>query len=286
MLRHFSFQSIHGRDGATFGYEAQNLAGKDGFSGDVDAASLVMIDNWLLYDFEELASGQPVLLNCARESLMSGFITLLPQSAVIELHKSALPDPAVLSACRRLKAQGYRIALDDFQCTDGIEPFLEIADYIKVDFQLLKGQERLNLLASLRETGAKLIGEKIETPEELAEAWDEGCDLVQGYQLGKLLTFAKDRDRVHPLRCLGILDKLVGPDCTPDEIAYWVALDSGLEARILHTAKSISGAPDSISMHDALELIGKSGVRKLLLLAMSATLEHRLQTAPILAKSA
>lgn len=286
MLRHFMLQSINSRSREIFGYEALFRAGSRAeFRCNPDAASLVMTDNWLLYDLEELAGGYPVFLNCTRETLMSGFITLLPQSAVIEVHGSTL-DRAVLSACRRLKAQGYRFALDDFRSLQGVEAFLELADFIKIDFQLFTGQERVNLFATLRRTGATLIGKMIETPEELAAALEEGCDLVQGYHLASLLSFAKDRDRVNPLRCLGLLERLAGHDCTLGEIAYWVARDSGLEARILRRARWIAKGSHVASIHDALELVGKSGVRRLLMLAMSATLEHRFQAEPILAESA
>lgn len=287
MLRHFSFQSIYNESRQIFGYEALFRAGRRaGFSGNLDAASLVMADNWILYDFESLAGGYPVFLNCTRETLLSGFIPLLPRSAVIEIHESTLPDRAVLSACEKLKAQGYRIALDDFQSVRGMESLLELADFVKIDFQLSLGAERSDLFAALRKTGATLIGEKIETPEDLACAIEEGCSLVQGYYLGDLLSFAKDRDRVNPLLCLGVLDRLAGHGSTLDEIAYWVTHDSALQTRVLRRAGWIAGGCGVDSVYDALELIGKSDLRKLLMLVMTATLESCFQAEPALAESA
>jgi c-di-GMP-related signal transduction protein len=287
MLRHFSLQSIHAESREVYGYEALFRAGSRAkFSGDLDAASLVMLDNWLLYDFEVLTGGSPVFLNCTRDTLLSGFLTQLPRTAVIEVHESTPPDRAVLAACRRLKEQGYRIALDDFQRIDGQEGLLELADYVKIDFHLSVGTERIELLAALKKTGAILIGEKIETPEELTIAFGEGCDLVQGYHLGELLRFAKDRDRVSPLRCLGILERLAGRECALDEIAYWFAHDPGLEARVLHRARWASGGVAAHSTYEALELLGKSEVRKILILAMTANLEYCFQAEAVSAEIA
>ena len=41
------------------------------------------------------------------------------------------PDDEVLSACRRMKEQGYRLALDDYCDTPETQPFLAIADFVK-----------------------------------------------------------------------------------------------------------------------------------------------------------
>jgi c-di-GMP-related signal transduction protein len=134
--------------------------------------------------------------------------------------------------------------------------------------------------------GACIIAENIERSEEFAIAFAEGCDLAQGCQRGKSFTFSKNRDQVSPPYCLGILDKVGGFDCSLDEIAYWVARDSGLEARVLRAAHWTFNGSEVRSTHDALELIGKSGLSKVLMLAMSATTQRRLQEELVLAQSA
>ena len=45
---------------------------------------------------------------------------------------------------------GFRLALDDFVWKPGIEPLVDLADYIKVDFVLTRAKERNNLLQRLR----------------------------------------------------------------------------------------------------------------------------------------
>src|SRR5437763_1568367 len=80
-FRQFALQPIVGPNKQHFGSEALFRAGwEDVFSGDPNITSRIMVDNWLLYGFEELNGGGAVLLNCTRETLMSGFLSLLPKS--------------------------------------------------------------------------------------------------------------------------------------------------------------------------------------------------------------
>ena len=55
---------------------------------------------------------------------------------VVEILEDVEPEPDVLEACRDLKQKGYLLALDDFVSEEGYEPFVELADIIKVDFRL------------------------------------------------------------------------------------------------------------------------------------------------------
>src|SRR6478609_7885113 len=111
--RQFELQSIVSRNKQRFGSEALFRTGsEDLFVGGLNNAPRIMLDNWLLYGFEELIGGRAVFLHCTRETLLSGFLSLLPRSAVFEIQESIKPDDEVLSACRSLKAAGYRFALD------------------------------------------------------------------------------------------------------------------------------------------------------------------------------
>ena len=87
----------------------------------------------------------------------------------------------MVAACRRLKAAGFRLALDDFSWKPGFEPLVELADYIKVDFILTGAEERKKLLRRLSDYAVALVAEKVETQEEYQQARAEGFTLFQGY---------------------------------------------------------------------------------------------------------
>ncbi len=153
--RQFALQPIVGAREQAFGSEALFRTGwENTFSGEPDVASRMMLDNWLLYGFEEMIGGRSVFVNCTRDTLMSGFLSLLPRSAVLEIVESVRPDDEVLDVCWELKAAGYRFALDDFESVANMEDFLDLADFIKVDFRHSGRRERARLLHGLRLTRA------------------------------------------------------------------------------------------------------------------------------------
>ena len=274
-FRQFALEPIVGPNKQPFGSEALFRAGWEaGFSGDPNISSRIMVDNWLLYGFDELSGGRTVFLNCARETLMSGFLSLLPQSAVFEIVESVKPDDELLSVCHSLKAAGYRFALDDFASPETMEKFLDVADFIKVDFRHSGRRERACVLRRLNLTRATLIAEKIESEEEFHEAVEEGFGLFQGNYFGEGISFSKKRDALDIINCTRILEALEEPGFALDEMAELINLESGIEARLIRRANWAT--PSNVvvnSIRDALEVVGKADVQKVVTLAMRAATE-------------
>jgi c-di-GMP-related signal transduction protein len=190
--RFLALQPIFNRQRKIFGYEALSRSGWDNwFTGDTDTATQTLVGDWMLGGIHALAAGSPTFLNCTREALVGGFLTLLPASTVIELLETVEPDKEVLTACRRMKALGYQIALDDFQHSEKMEGLIELADYVKVDFRVSGKDERREIIRRLKSSATILVAEKIETSEEFEMASGEGFWLFQGYYLGRPRVFSK-----------------------------------------------------------------------------------------------
>lgn len=190
--RFLALQPIFNRQREIFGYEVLSRSGWDNrFTGDSDAATQMMVDDWMFHGIHELTGGYRIFLNCTREALVGGLLTLLPPSTVLELLETIEPDEEVLAACRRMKALGYQIALDDFQDFEKMERLIALADYVKVDFRLSGKEERREIIRRLKRSAATLVAEKIETNEEFEMALGEGFQLFQGYYLGRPKIFSK-----------------------------------------------------------------------------------------------
>ena len=190
--RFFALQPIFDRQREIFGYEALARSGWDNrFTGDSDTATELMIANRVLHKFDELTGGRRMFVNCTREALVRGLLTLLPPSIVLELLETVESDEEVLGACSRMKALGYQIALDDFRKSEKTEGLIALADYVKVDFRLSCKQERSEIIRHLSGNAAMLVAEKIETVEEFEIAIEEGFQLFQGYYLGRPKVFSK-----------------------------------------------------------------------------------------------
>ena len=270
--RYFAFQPILTLRKRVIGYEALFRAGwEDVFSGHSNTATLIMIDNWLLYGFEDLTGNSPTFLNCTREALVSGLLTMLPRWAVFEILETVEPDEEVLKACRNLKALGYRISLDDFESPDKMDGFLELADFIKIDFRLSNFQERARLVKLLKGTGATLIAEKIETEDEFRMAAWEGFELFQGYYFRERASFAMSKDVLNAENCMRILETLKEPGFAIGKLAEYTDLEPGLSCRLLRRVNWITAPHSPVnSIRDALRLIGKAEFRQLVRLALLA----------------
>jgi len=95
-----------------------------------------------------------------------------------------------------LRALGFRIAwVDDLGATySGLTSFRQLKpDFVKLDMELVRGIERneikrrmvRSMIERCHGTGKLVIAEGVETPDEKQTLVDLGCDLLQGYLLGR-----------------------------------------------------------------------------------------------------
>lgn len=95
-----------------------------------------------------------------------------------------------------LRGLGYRVALDDLGAGyAGLANFTRLEpDYVKLDRELVQGLDRSSrkrsvVRATLRlcveELGVGVVGEGVESAEELEALVGQGCDLLQGFFLAR-----------------------------------------------------------------------------------------------------
>jgi EAL and modified HD-GYP domain-containing signal transduction protein len=171
---------LHGRVHA---YELLFRAGPEAaFRGDGNMATRTMLDNTVIFGLERFTAGLPAFVNCTAESLTGHLVDVLPPSmTVLEILETVEPTPELIAACRKLKAAGFRLALDDFVWEEKFAPLVDLANYIKVDFLQSGKSERRTLLRRLENMPVSLLAEKVETLQDYEQAREEGFTLFQGY---------------------------------------------------------------------------------------------------------
>jgi EAL and modified HD-GYP domain-containing signal transduction protein len=274
--RYVARQAILDRDQRVAGYELLFRDGPENVfrcESIARATSRVIADSFLMIGLDTLTSGEPAYVNFSRESLDQNFAFLLPpRRLVVELLESVVPDAGVLRACKRLKAAGYTIALDDFAWSDDWRPILELADIVKIDFLATRGREREQLLRRLRPYRARLLAEKVETRASFDDALRAGFSLFQGFFFSRpVIAATRDLEGFESLH-LRILEAVASSSCDLRTIEDLVRRDLALTYKILRRANSpVFGRPtESTSLRNALALLGLDEVRKwvaLLLLA-------------------
>ena len=275
-LRYVARQPIMDRRGRVHGYELLFRAGPEAaFRGDGDLATRTMLDNTVIFGMDRLTGGLPAFVNCTRESLTEELVHVLPASmTVLEILENVEPTPSLIAACRKLKALGFRLALDDFTFKPKWGPLVELADYIKVDFVLSGPRERERLLKRLRAVTVALVAEKVETQEEYKEACAEGFTLFQGYYFCRPVLMKNRKVPANRLSQIEILQLLRADLIEMRKLAQLVKRDASLTYRLLRLVNSPMCAvrQEVSSIQSALLAVGEETFRRILTLAITSEL--------------
>jgi c-di-GMP-related signal transduction protein len=265
-MRYVARQPIFDRQEKVFGYE---LLFRDGlentFSGDCDEASRATVDRSLLMGLDVLCDGRRAFLNCTRDTLIKGLVTLLPSpSTVVEVLESVPPDPEVITACESLKEAGYLLALDDFVAGDAREPMAELADIIKVDLRLTTEQQQEELVQRYGPWRHRMLAEKIETHEDFLRARNQGFVYFQGYFFRRpemLATRDMPASRLHYLR---MLQEVARPEIDLAGLEKLIKAEASVCYRLLRYLNSaVFGFQSEIhSVRHALSILGEREVRR------------------------
>lgn len=275
-LRYFARQPILDLRGRVHGYELLFRSGPEAaFSGDGDAATRTMLDNSVIFGLDRPTGGAPAFVNCTQESLVDELVHVLPPGmTVLELLEDLEPAPVLIAACRKLKAAGFRLALDDFEWKPGMEPLVELADYVKVDFAATKAPARSALLERLRPYAVALVAEKVETQEEYKQAREEGFTLIQGYYFCRPTLMKGKRIPPNRLSQIQILQHLRNDPRDLRRLSDLVKRDPSLTYRLLRLVNSPVCAirHEVRSIEAALMAVGDVVFRRIATLAIATEL--------------
>ena len=177
-------QSIFDRDFNVSAYELLYRSNNVN-SVDVDDHSLAtaeLLSNvFTSIGFEDLVGDKPAFINMPREFLVGSYpIPEIHSNIVIEILEHVEPDEEVMDALLILKKRGYTLALDDYIFDPVHEPFLKIVDIIKLDVADIGLDQLSEKLPELKQYGARLLAEKVETESEAEQCLALGFDLFQG----------------------------------------------------------------------------------------------------------
>ncbi len=269
-------QPIFDPDAHVFGYQLLPRAGFASYFRPADASqpSRGAVDPALPGAIQALARGKRAFLACDREDLLRGAPALLSaDSVVIVLPESVSADPAVLAACGKLKAAGYRLALGDFVPCPERSPLAELAHILMIDLRVLRPVFIDPLVQRFGRPSLRLLASRVETQREFALAARLGFHYFQGD------FFARPQPR--PARyaepaCANQRRLLCAATRTVlslREIEEVMRAEPALLYDLLHHLNSAAfGLPSEVpSLRHALTLLGESNLKKWLsLVALSS----------------
>jgi c-di-GMP-related signal transduction protein len=183
-------------------------------------------------------------VNVSRELLFDDTIHLLPPDRfVLEVLEHVQFDEELIERLALLRADGYRIALDDVSAlNENVVKALPGADIVKIDF-VLTGRDALpELVATLRAAGKTLIAEKVETREDFDFARSLGFDLFQGYFFARPEVLSVPGVRAPRIALVRLL-ALVAGDVGVAELERELRNHPGVVVQLLRLVNSSAYAP-------------------------------------------
>ncbi|MBI5105222.1 MAG: EAL domain-containing protein [Solirubrobacterales bacterium] len=272
----FARQAIVDRRGRLAGYELlfRGRRGDGGAIPDAEhATSQVLVAAFAEVGIAMATGGTTAFVNVSERFLHEVDPIPLPSDrTVLELLEDASPAPALVERLRSVRAQGFRVALDDFNPEGGASALVDHVDLVKVDLRMHDRATAERLIAGLSARGKSVVAEKVEDQAERNWALAAGADLFQGYFFCRPVELAGAELRASSLARLRCAAGLTAADAGFEVIEEAVRLDPSLTLRLLRYLNSAALAlPHRISsIHHAIVMLGLRTVRQWALLLLLA----------------
>lgn len=242
-------------------------------NGDVDkaifddgnlASSETIINTFMHIGIDSLVGSSVAFINLPYDFIINESLTpMFKEQIVLELLEDIEPDEKSIAGIKQLKSQGYKIALDDFEYDEKYMPFLELADYVKIDVIDKNETEIRYHLDKVSRFDAIIIAEKVETQEMYNLCKDIGFKYFQGFFFCRPQLVKQKNIPANKAVALNLLNKLQDPDIDYSELETVLAQDVALSYKFLRyinsAAFSLRREVDSIK--DAIALLGLNNTK-------------------------
>lgn len=273
-------QPIFTREQDIWGYELlfrHSGHGNEAKISDPDIATAKVIADGLSMVLPQLDAQKKVLINFPQNLLAGGVnVTLPPEQCIIEILETVAPTPEILDSCNRIKQEGYMLALDDFVGNTGYEPFLELADIVKVDVLGQSKDDIIKLSQRLKHYNCRLLAEKVEDADINQLTMSLGYSYFQGYYFSKPEIIEGHKISTEDISTLQLLEELSKEDFEVRDLDRIISTDISLSYRLLKYINSAYFALQQKvqSITQAITLLGSKLLRNWLMVIILSDLDR------------
>lgn len=260
-------QPIFDRNMEVYAYELLFRSGNDLSAGVIDgdsATSQVILNTFVNLGLEKIVGEHKAFINMTRVFISNPDLVIMPpDQVVLELLEDIEPNQTIIDTLVTLKKQGHTIALDDFVYDEKFEPFLELADIVKIDIMSLDRDQISQHVAKIKANNIKILAEKIETHEEFEFLKDLGFDYYQGYFFSRPSIVQGKSIAPNQLMVLRLISKINNPDVEVEELSQIISTDVSLSHKVLKFINSpLSGLRSEVdSIQQAVVLLGLNTIK-------------------------
>ncbi len=237
-------QPIYSPDCEVAAYEVLFRDGSENAAviDDGDQATVQLVLNLVAeIGFEQVVGSYPAYINTTRNFIVEGHAYALPSDRVVlEVLENIAPEPDVIAALQALSDEGFTIALDDFVYTPELQPFLEVADIVKVELPAISKEDLPHHVDVLRKRDVKLLAEKVESYEAFERCKSLGFDLFQGYFFCRPRVIQGARVPINRVAALQLLRQLRSADVVLSDLTQILSTEPSLCYKLLRFVNSAS----------------------------------------------
>ena len=275
-----SRQPIYRPDMREFGYE---LLFRDSerdeaiFTDGEQATADILVNTFMDIGLNELVGKNLAFINFERNMILGSYCESLPRDRVVlEILETIIPDSILIEKLWKLRSKGYRIALDDFVCSESAA-LLEVANFVKFD---LLGNDWATLervIPMVRQYPVQLIAEKVETAEQFEKCRELGFDYFQGHLFCRPQLMQGRKIPVSRLAAMRLIVKLNAAEVNVDELQKTISEDVTLTYKLLRYINSAmhSLARNVTSIRHAIMLVGQEKIRTWASLILLSSVEGK-----------
>ncbi len=206
-----------------------------------------------------------LLIHFTPEDITRGIPLAVPwPNTVIILNELDDPSQPLLTALEDLKAEGYELAINNFEGRPGCEKLSEMADIFIVDISG-KDEEDLHFIVakSMKFGSQQLIAKRVETAEDLALAKDANFSHFHGFFFKRPLTESGRKISSSEITRLKLFEIIEKEEPDFDALAPAIEADVAISYRLLNFLNSanFSFATTIISIRQAVVLAGWKPIR-------------------------
>lgn len=147
------------------------------------ATSSVILNVLSNFGIREILGGYRGFINVDAEMLMNEALELLPSGMIgLELLEDVIITSEIVARCRKLKADGFVLALDDHRYDPKYEElYAGVVDIVKIDLIATPLEDLYREVEQLRHYPLQLLAEKVDSRHVYLRCRKMGFELFQGY---------------------------------------------------------------------------------------------------------
>ncbi len=243
-------------------FRASSQAQQASFSDGDKATSQVLLNAFGEAGIESICGQHPAFINFTKNLILNRPTFDLKQY-VIEILEDIEVDDTLIEALKEAKAQGAKLALDDFILDNNSAPLLHFVDIVKVDVLALNKSQIERFARVFIPRKITMLAEKVETHEMYQFCKDLGYELFQGYFLSRPQIIEGRAIPDNKMVVLKLLKDLRDPEISVSTMTQTLSQDPQMSYKLLRLVNSAAFAriDKCTSLQQAISMLGMRHIR-------------------------